>query len=197
MNYTRLKAIKKVYFGYAQISKVLGITPESARVTANRYVGQGILLRVKRNLYVLRDRWDALTLEEVFAMANMVQVPSYISLMTALGYYEITTQVQRDFIESVAVKRTKKISVLDTAMNFTKIGQGLYFGFVKEKNFFIATPEKAFLDAIYLMSLARYNFDLSSVDRDKLDMAKIKAVAGKFPQKTREVLKKHGYLAKT
>ena len=186
MNYTRLKAIKKVYFGYAQISKVLGITPESARVTANRYVGQGMLLRVKRNLYVLRDRWDALTLEEVFAMANMVQVPSYISLMTALGYYEITTQVQRDFIESVAVKRTKKISVLDTAMNFTKIGQGLYFGFVKEKNFFIATPEKAFLDAIYLMSLARYNFDLSSVDRDKLDMAKIKAVAGKFPQKTRQ-----------
>ena len=196
MNYTKLKSIKKIHFGYEEISRVLGITPESARVTVNRYVGQGILLRIKRNLYILRDKWDTMTQEEKFAIANMAQVPSYISLMTALGYYEITTQVQRGFIESVAVKRTKKISVLDTTLNFTKIGQGLYFGFIKEKNFFIATPEKAFLDAVYLMSLARYNFDWTSIDRDKLDMAKIKTIAGKFPQKAREVLKKHGYLTK-
>ena len=196
MNYTRLRAIKKIHFGYEEISRVLGITPESARVTVNRYVGQGILLRIKRNLYILRDKWDTMTQEEKFAIANMAQVPSYISLMTALGYYEITTQVQRGFIESVAVKRTKKISVLDTTLNFTKIGQGLYFGFIKEKNFFIATPEKAFLDAVYLMSLARYNLDLSSIDRDKLNMAKIKAIAVKFPKNTREALKKYGYLTK-
>ena len=196
MNYTKLMAIKKIHFGYEEISRILGITPESARVAANRYVKQGILLRVKRNLYILRDRWAAMTEEEKFAVANRAQVPSYISLMTALSYYEITTQVQRGFIESVAVKRTKRISVSDTTLNFTKIGQGLYFGFVKKNNFFIATPEKAFLDAVYLMSLARYDLDLSSIDRDKLDMAKIKAIAGKFPQKTREVLKKHGYLTK-
>jgi len=196
MNYTKLTAIKKIHFGYEEISRVLGITPESARVTASRYVKQGILLRVKRNLYILRDRWAAMAQEEKFAVANRAQVPSCISLMTALGYYEITTQVQRGFIESVAVKRTKRINVSDTILNFTKIGQGLYFGFVKVSNFFIATPEKAFLDAIYLMSLARYDLDLSSIDRDKLDMAKIKAIAGKFPKKTREALKKYGYLAK-
>jgi len=196
MNYAKLMTIKKIHFGYEEISRILGITSESARVAANRYVKQGILLRVKRNLYILRDRWAAMTEEEKFAVANRAQVPSYISLMTALSYYEITTQVQRGFIESVAVKRTKRISVSDTTLNFTKIGQGLYFGFVKKNNFFIATPEKAFLDAVYLMSLARYDLDLSSIDRDKLDMAKIKAIAGKFPKKTREVLKKHGYLTK-
>lgn len=197
MKYARLNAIKKLYFGYGEIGRALSVTPESARVTANRYVGQGILLRVKRNLYILRDKWEAMTLEERFEIANVAQVPSCISLMTALGYYEVTTQVQRGFIESVAVKRTKKINVSDTVLNYTKIGQGLYFGFVKEKNFFIATPEKAFLDAVYLMSLKRYNFDLTSIDRDKLNVAKIKTIARKFPQKTREVLKKHGYPAKT
>ena len=44
--------------------------------------------------------------EQKFIIANIYQVPSYISLMTALDYYEITTQMQRDFIESVILKRT-------------------------------------------------------------------------------------------
>jgi predicted transcriptional regulator of viral defense system len=196
MNYSKLKGIKKVYFGCEEISKSLGITSESARVTANRYFRQGVLLRIKRNLYILKDRWEALTREGKFGMANLAQVPSYVSLMSALDYYEITTQVQRDFIESVAVKRTKAIDVSGTVLNFTKINSSLYFGFVREKNFFIATPEKAFLDAAYLMSFNRYNFDLSSIDRGKLDVAKIKAMAEKFPKKTREVLKRYGYIAK-
>ncbi|MBW2108277.1 MAG: hypothetical protein JRI36_06395 [Deltaproteobacteria bacterium] len=31
-----------------------------------------------------------MSLEERFCIANLIQVPSYISLMTALNYYEIT-----------------------------------------------------------------------------------------------------------
>jgi predicted transcriptional regulator of viral defense system len=197
MNYAILKDIKKPYFGYKEISRALGITPGSARVSASRYVRQGILLRVKRNSYVLRDRWDVSTREEKFAIANIIQVPSYISLMSALDYYEITTQVQRFFIESIAVKRTKEIKISGTALNFTKIKKELYFGFVKENDFFIATPEKAFLDAVYLMSLKRYNLDLSSIDRTKLNLSKIRNMARRFPQKTKEVLKKYGYIAKT
>lgn len=197
MNYTKLKDIKKAYFGCEEISKALGITSGSARVTANRYFKQGILLRIKRNLYILRDRWEALTREERFGIANLSQVPSYVSLMSALDYYEITTQMQRDFIESAVVKRTKEIKISETTLNFTKISKSLYFGFVKEKGFFIATPEKAFLDAVYLMSFNRYNFDPSSIDRGKLDMDKIKTIAGKFPKKTKEALRKHGYIRKT
>lgn len=196
MNYSILKDIKKTYFGYEEIARVLGIASESARVSANRYVKQGILLRAKRNLYILKDRWEAMTREERFAIANMIQVPSYVSLMSALDYYEITTQMQRNFIESLALKRTKEIKISNVVLNFTRINKSLYFGFIKERSFFIATPEKAFLDAVYLMSLKRYNLDLSSIDKDKLDIAKIKAIAVKFPKKTREVLKKYGYIAK-
>lgn len=196
MNYAKLKDINKVYFGYEDISRAFGITPESAMVSANRYVKQGILLRIKRNIYILKDRWYGLKNEEKFAIANIVQVPSYISLMSALGYYEITTQMQRDFIESVAIKRTKEINISDTVLNFTKISKNLYFSFVKQDGFFIATPEKAFLDAIYLASFNRYNLDISSIDRGKLNMARIKAIAEKFPQKTKEFLKKNGYITK-
>lgn len=194
MRQQELKSIDKAYFGYEEIARVLGITRASAKVSASRYVKQGLLLRIKKNIYVLREAWDAAGLEEKFSLANMGQVPSYISLMTALGYYEITTQVQRDLFESVVVKRSKEINIEKTVLRYVKVNKALYFGFKKEKGFFIASPEKALLDAFYLMSYGRYALDISSLDRMKLDMGKIKQLSRTFPLRTRKLLKKHGYL---
>jgi len=193
MNYVKLRDIDKLYFGYEELSRVLGVKPGSARVIACRYVKNGFLLRLKRNMYILMDRWQALSPEDRFALANIVQVPSYISLMTAMGYYGITTQMQRDFIESVATRRTKEIKVENTLLNYTKIDKKLYFGFVRLKGYFIATPEKAFMDALYLKTLKRYAFDLSSIDFAKLDKRNLKTVSDKFPLSVKKELGKYGY----
>ena len=151
MKFIELKKIKKFWFGYEDIARALGISAASARVTASRYARQGILLRMKKNMYVLKEVWNAAGREDKFQLANMGQVPSYISLMTALDYYEITTQMQRDFFESVAVKRSKEIIMDGSVFRYVKLAANLYNEFKKEKNFFIATPEKALLDAFYLM----------------------------------------------
>jgi hypothetical protein len=113
--------------------------------------------------------------------------------MTALDYYEITTQVQRDFFESVAVKRTKEIQIDGSVFRYSKIAGNLYFGFKKEKGFFIATPEKALVDAFYLMSYGRYALDISALDSDKLDRNEILRLSMEFPSKTKNMLKKYGY----
>lgn len=194
MNLLKLRKIHKPYFSYEDIARVLGISEASARVTASRYVRRGVLLRMKRNMYVLPEVWNAADREEKFVIANLGQTPSYISLMTALDYYEITTQIQRDFFESVAVKRTKEIALNGSIFRYTKIASNLYFGFKKEKGVFIATPEKALLDAFYLMSFGRYTFDLSALDAEKLDEANVKCLSEKFPLRTRNMLKKYGYL---
>ncbi len=194
MRLLELRTIRKLYFGYEELARVLGISLASARISASRYVRQGFLVRVKRNMYVLKDVWDAAGRSEKFLLVNVGQTPSYISLMTALDYYEITTQVQRDFFESVAVKRTKEIKVEGSVFRYSKIAGNLYFGFKKEKEFFIATPEKALLDAFYLMSYGRYALDISALDSDKLDRNEITRLSTEFPLKTKTVLKKHGYL---
>ncbi len=185
MKILELNKINKLYFGYEEISRVLSITLPSARVSANRYVHQGLLVKLKRNIYMLKEKWKILETEEKFTLANLVQVPSYISLMTALDYYEITTQIQRDFIESVAVKRTIEKEVDNTVFNFTKIRA------------IISTPEKAFLDALYLMSLGRYNFDIDSIDFGKFNRNEIMTLGKKFPAKTQKLLNKNGYFRKT
>ena len=194
MKLQELNRIKKRYFGYEEIARVFGISESSAKVTASRYFRQGLLLRIKRNVYVRRDVWNAAGLEERFLYANLGQVPSYISLTTALAYYEITTQVQRNFFESVAIKRTKEINLNGSVFRYTKVASNLYFGFKKEKDFFIATPEKALLDAFYLMSYGRYSLDISALDATKLDGNEVKRLSAGFPLKTRKMLKKYGYL---
>jgi predicted transcriptional regulator of viral defense system len=193
MKAIELYKIHKLYFGYEDIARVRGISLASAKVTASRYVRQGLLLRLKKNLYVLRESWNAASKEDKFRLANLGQSPSYISLTSALDYYEMTTQTQRDFFESIAVKRTKEIQVNGTVFRYSKINETLYFGFKKEKGFFIATPEKALLDSFYLMSYGRYSLDLSALDMDKLDRQIINRLSSKFPLKTQNMLKRHGY----
>jgi predicted transcriptional regulator of viral defense system len=194
MKTAELSKLNKLYFGYEDLARVLGISQASARVTASRYVRQGLLMRLKRNLYVLRERLSAAGREELFQLANLGQSPSYISLATALDYYEITTQVQRDVIESVAVKRTRETCLNGIVFRYTRISSSLYFGYEKQKGFFIATPEKAFLDAMYLQSFGRYALDLAAIDAGRLDRNKLKQLSKKYPLKTQQLLKKNGYL---
>ena len=130
-------------------------------------------------------------------LANLGQVPSYISFMSALDYYEITTQVQRFFFESAAIKRTKEIEIDGSIFKYVKINSAYYFSFKKEKDFFIATPEKALVDAFYLMSYGRYALDISALSAEKLDRKEIRRISNVFPLKTRSMLKKYGYLKTT
>lgn len=197
MRIHELHSITRLYFGYEDIARALKISQESARVSASRYVRLGLLLRLKRNIYMLSERWRAADRAERFALANLGQSPSYISLLSALDYYEITTQIQRGFIESMAIRRTRELSVGDGIFRYAKIKRALYFGFVRQQGFFIAAPEKAFLDAMYLMSFGRYALDLAAIDKGKLDRKEIARMSRRFPLKTREMLAKHGYLEKT
>lgn len=199
MNYNKIKEIKKSYFRYQDVAKVLSIGSDSAKVACARFVKQGAIVRIKRNIYIFSERWENLPVEGKFVLANLIQVPSYVSLMTALSYYEVTTQVQRDFIESISIQRTKSVEIERNIFSYSKIKKTLYFGFKKERGIFIASPEKAFLDALYLNSLGRYNFDLTSIDFGKLKIPDIEKILKKYPAKTKRLWEQkcHGYLKKT
>ena len=192
MRYIKLRKLNsRLYFTYEDVADVLGIGSNSAKVLCTRYSKIGLIIRLKKNLYTLKERWEKNSQEDFFKISNILQVPSYISLMTALSYYEITTQVQREVIESVCVKRTLKKTIENTEFNFYKINRTLYFDFLKKDDFFIASKEKAFVDAVYLYSFGKYSFDFDSIDISKLDMKKIKKIINNFPERTKQALKKY------
>ena len=108
MGLIELNSINRLYFGHEDIARALQISPDSARVGAGRCARAGVLLRLKRNTYVLKARWQAASRKERFTLADLGQTPSHISLLTALDYHEVTTQMQRGLIESVAFRRTRE-----------------------------------------------------------------------------------------
>lgn len=194
MKYFDLLKIDKLIFGIEDISYSLGISIDAAKVSAVRYVKKGILLRVKKNMYLLKEKWKILDINEKFTLANFIQTPSYISLMTALDYYEITTQIQQNFFESIVQKRTKQVIVENAIFSYTRINKNLYFGFIKKDDFFIAEPEKAFLDTIYLTSIGRYNFDRDSLDINKLNRNVVLNLLIRYPRTVKNFVNKYEYI---
>ncbi len=191
MNYQNLEQLNtKLFFTPKDTATILNIKYFSAKVLCSRYTKQGIFVRLKKNFYILANKLNSLSKEELFQISNILQTPSYISLMTALSYYEITTQVQNNFIESISIKRSINFSIKNLFFNFSKINKKLYFDFNKKNNFFIATKEKAFIDAIYLYSFGKYKIDFDSLDLNKLDKEKITGIIKIYPQKTRSIIKK-------
>jgi predicted transcriptional regulator of viral defense system len=191
MKYNDIKKINKLYFTYQDVAKILSISEDSARVLCTRYVKQKYLIRLKRNFYILKERWDIITLNKRLELANILQVPSYISLMTALSFYEYTTQVQQKFIESISLYRTFTKDIEGVVFNYSKIKNDFYFGFSKKDNIFIASPEKAFIDSLYLNYLGKYNLDLSSLNLEKIDRKGCENILKKYPPKFKIYYKRY------
>lgn len=190
-NMTELQELsRKTCFTIEDVAQRLGIQAASARVLCSRYVRQGVLIRLKNGFYTTAWKWENLSRNDYFKIANILQVPSYISLMSALAYYEVTTQAQSNYQESICLKRSIVYNVREMVFNYVKVKERYYGDFVKTDGIFIATKEKAFMDAVYLYSFGKYKFDIDSLDMKKLNIKKLRGIIKIYPQKTKETVKK-------
>ncbi|MBW2040054.1 MAG: hypothetical protein JRI46_10780 [Deltaproteobacteria bacterium] len=170
------------------MAEFLGIKTSSAHVLCSRYAQKGLFIRLKRNVYILAERWRNLGRDDFISLANFLQVPSYISFLSALVYYEVTTQVPRMVWESASLKRTKRLSVDGVEFRYYKIAKHLYLGFRNEDGFFIAEREKAFLDSLYLFSVGRYSLDIPALDLGKLEREGIERWIRYYPERTKSLV---------
>jgi len=180
----------KPYFSTSDLVEILKVKPASANVLAARYTKKGIFIRLKKDFYVLSQTWRNLGTEQLFRIANMLQVPSYISFMTTLSYYEVTTQVQQNFYESAAQKRSGSFNIKGAVFNYYKLQRKFYFDFNHLGDMFISTKEKAFIDAVYLFSFGKYRIDFNSIDMSKLDKRRIKEIVKVYPAKTLKIVER-------
>ncbi|MBU2621842.1 MAG: hypothetical protein KKD92_05945 [Proteobacteria bacterium] len=187
MKYAELVDIKKAFFTSADVAESLKIKPQSAVVLCNRYVKANLLIRLKRDLYIPAAKWHYLNSADFFLIAGRLQVPSYLSLTTALSFYQMTTQVQQAYFESISLKQNE-YNVRGTIFRYFKVKHDLYFGLVRKEGIFIATPEKALWDAVYLQSLGRYSLDVAALDLKKINKAILESLSPRFPGKARKYM---------
>ncbi|HVO72617.1 MAG TPA: hypothetical protein VMT35_01225 [Ignavibacteriaceae bacterium] len=192
-----LNKSNKLFLSVNDIAGILSINKESAKVSAARYVKKKYLIRLKKNLYILSGKFDALGEADLFKIANFIQTPSYISLITALGFYNITTQQQRSFVESIALKKSKSITIKDITFTYSIIKKELYEGFGLRQttggakdNFFIALPDKALADIVYLFSMGRYRCDFDALDFRKINKENVRKFLEQTNQRTKSAWEK-------
>jgi len=157
--YEKLLNIEKRYLTGREVARLLGINPVSRKVTLYRLVKRGILRRLRRDLYEV-----ILKPSDILEVANTVYQPSYSSFTYCLGELGILSQIPYG-IEFATTKKTKRIEIRGRSIVYRKIAKKLFFGYTMKDNVFIAEPEKAVLDTLYLKSKG-----LSSLPEEELNL---------------------------
>lgn len=158
-----LKETKVKILSFSDLKKLLDIENDNtAYKIAEKLIGEKFLLRIKKGTYI-----STFNSPEDFELANALYVPSYISFESALSYYGILSQFPYS-TTSVSPKKTKKITVEGKEYNYTQISRKLYWGFRREGQIIIASPEKALLDMLYITSKG-----IRKVELDELDYSSI------------------------
>lgn len=175
------------FFSTKDVQEVLDIQADSARVLCARYVKKEIFLRLKRDLYIFKEIFIHLKREDFFHLSGRIQSHTYLSFTTALSYYKILPGLPH-LTEAVSFTRSLEKQVGHHAWKYHKFPKKLFFDYHKEKDFIIASPEKALLDLLYLYSLGRYYVDLKRINLEPIHFEKLLHLSEKFPARTQALL---------
>jgi len=170
-----LKGFNKSYFTVADFEKILGLKREVLYVTLNRLVKSGVLVRLKRGAY--QPEFQSLELEKT---ANELYYPSYLSFESALSRYGILSQIPYT-LTFATNKTSKKQSLAGREVEYRQLKDELFFGYNLVGGIYIAEPEKAVLDQLYLMSKGKIASDTSEWSLVGLDKKKLLQYTKKFP----------------
>jgi predicted transcriptional regulator of viral defense system len=113
---------------------------------------QGIIIRIKKGLYVFGDKFRRHPYSKEL-LANLVYGPSYLSLDYALAYYGIIPE-RAEALTSVTMSRSRRFSTPVGLFIYRQIPARAYeAGMVRVEAengqaFLIASPEKALADKI-------------------------------------------------
>lgn len=174
----RLESINKDYYGIEDLKKITGLGSKALQVRLNRLIKAQVLARLGRAMYVLSGRTA-----KAESAANNAVYPSYISFQYALSKSGIISEVPYT-MEFATTKSTRKRKIGFVDASYRKIKKELFFGYSLKNGLFIADPEKAFLDTMYMKIYGKEaGFNPSKVDYKKLDKKKLMSYAGKFPAK--------------
>jgi len=155
---------------------------EALKSKINYYVRQGIIRNVHRGIYVKTD-YDFLEL------ATKIYTPAYVSLETVLVKEGVIFQhYETVFVISYL---SRDIEIDQRVIKFKKIKNEILMnkaGIIFKNNYYIASKERAFLDALYLYK--NYHFDNLNVLNKKIIFSLLKIYRSKsFSKKVREILK--------
>lgn len=138
---------------------------QAMRNQLNRWQRRGLLLQLKRGVYILNENDRKVNPSRNF-IANQLYGPSYVSLEYALNFYGLIPERVAD-LTSITTKKTMRFKNAIGSFIYQHIKPQAFRGFRTFKDesgltCFIAEPEKAVVDFLYL------NLKKIQLDKDGL-----------------------------
>lgn len=150
------------------------VDPKLIRIQLSRWVKTGKIYQLRRGLYSIAPPYQK-NAPHPFLVANHLQKASYVSLQSALSFFGLIPEVV-NMITSVSTGRPERLETPLGTYEFRHLKTEFFFGYqmveLSGQSAFVATPEKALLDLIYLQpggdSIA-YLKELRLQNTEKLD----------------------------
>jgi predicted transcriptional regulator of viral defense system len=138
-------------------------SPDSRYGKVKRLQQQGKLLHIRRGLYSVADASTPSAMLHPFELAHHIYAPSYISLESALAYYQLIPEAVY-VTTSVSIKRSKEFDTPVGKFTYLKLPTKNFYLNVElittnNHRFLIAKPWKAIFDYVYGYKKDWYNLD--------------------------------------
>jgi len=139
MNLKLIEYIKtKKVITKSDIKKIIQCKDNYAYLVIQRLLKRKILKKIFKGKYT--------TLDNPILFASEIEIPAYISLLTASQLKGFTEQI----INNIQIITTKNKSVIFNKYKISLIKNKKIFGYEKTNEYFIATNEKLLIDMILL-----------------------------------------------
>ncbi|MCL5408803.1 MAG: hypothetical protein M1135_02100 [Candidatus Omnitrophica bacterium] len=163
------------------------VTPDNIHKQLTRWTATGKLVQLRKGLYVIAQPYREIQ-PHPFLIANKIKNVSYVSLQSALAHYELIPEYV-PVITSVTTGRGEKIHTHFGEFQFKHIKKDFFWGYQEivisnNVKVFIASPEKALLDLIYLTPYSDKEGFLEELRLQNLDSIDIKILMS-FAQKSK------------
>lgn len=179
-----LESLNKQFYSISDIEKITGLSRKSLYVTLKRLVERGILERIGTGIYHTFTAKPA-----VEKIAAALYLPNYLSFESALSRNGILNLIPYT-VTFATTRKTKRIAIEGRDVEFRQIKKDIFWGYDMQGGIYVATPEKAFLDLVYLASRGVASIDLDEMNMEKLSMTTVKKLSKKYPGYTQKYLKR-------
>jgi predicted transcriptional regulator of viral defense system len=183
-----LSALPKPYFTTADLERIIGLTGKSLAVTLGRLVKDNVLLRVRRNMYVVAG-----TAIDVERIGMALRYPSYLSFESALSRHGILSQIPHT-VTFATTRPSGHETIATIHVEYSHLPTALFWGYKNENGLQVAEPEKALLDQLYMVAKGNRSLVIDELDLHSINHKTFNEYASRFlpftGQRFRECIKR-------
>ena len=176
-----LRASGKNFYTVSDLAKATGLAKPSLYVFLARWTKAGLLRRLGTGFYGLPD-----VAPDLERLGNEYCFPSYLSFESALARFGVLSQ--SPYVLSFATpRRSRRLKLSWIEIEYRQLRTELFFGYELENGVYVALPEKALCDQLYMKSLGRAELDVPSLNLSPIRKSVLAEFLQRFPERTRRL----------